>query len=79
MLHDIIIKKAVLTLLEAFISNCCTKKGKLFRTVKCECVPAKYNLVTSITAEPPLTGALKQRTRLCVGRFRQRTHYTKRI
>lgn len=39
--HDIIIKKAVLTLLEAFISNCCTKKEKSFKIVKCECVPAK--------------------------------------
>ena len=58
MLHDIIIKKAVLTLLEAFIPNCCTKKGKVFRIVKCDCVPAKYNLVTSNTAEPPLTDAL---------------------
>jgi len=60
MLHAIIIKKALLTLLVAFISNCCTKKGKSFRTVNCECVPGKYNLVTSITAEPPLTGALEQ-------------------
>ena len=43
MLHDIIIKKAVLTLLEAFISNCCTKRGKSFRIVNYECITAKYN------------------------------------
>lgn len=56
MFYDIIIKKVVLILFEVFILNCCIKKGKLFRIVKCECVLVKYNLVILIIVKLLLMG-----------------------
>ena len=73
MLQAIIIKKAVLTLLAAFTSNCCTRKGKSLRIVNCECFAAKYSQMASITVELPLTGAL-QRTLACVSAILHRSN-----